>query len=70
MFIAAVVLASKFIEDTNAMAQSIYRLVVPLYHAKEINEMERSFLGKERQNVLALHNNLNSFLSLFELYYT
>lgn len=45
MFIAAVILASKFIEDTNAIAHSIYRLVSPLYPAKEINEMERSFLG-------------------------
>jgi hypothetical protein len=47
MFIAAVVLASKFVEDTNTMAHSIYRLVAPLYNAKEINEMERSFLGKK-----------------------
>ncbi|CAO3627559.1 unnamed protein product [Mucor hiemalis] len=45
MFIAAVILASKFVEDTNKIAHSIYRLVAPLYSAKEINEMERSFLG-------------------------
>ncbi|KAG2235369.1 hypothetical protein INT48_004988, partial [Thamnidium elegans] len=45
MFIASVILATKFIEDTNTIAHSIYRLVSPLYRAKEINEMERSFLG-------------------------
>ncbi|KAI9472170.1 MAG: cyclin domain-containing protein, partial [Benjaminiella poitrasii] len=45
MFIAAVILASKFVEDSNKIAQSIYRFVAPLYNHKEINEMERSFLG-------------------------
>ncbi|KAI7904048.1 uncharacterized protein BX663DRAFT_506209 [Cokeromyces recurvatus] len=45
MFIAAVILASKFAEDSNKIAHSIYRLVAPLYNHKEINEMERSFLG-------------------------
>ncbi|RCH82822.1 hypothetical protein CU098_002798, partial [Rhizopus stolonifer] len=44
IFIAAVILATKFIEDKSTITQSIYRLVAPLYHAKEINEMERSFL--------------------------
>ena len=54
MFIAAVILASKFVEDANTMAHSIYKLVAPLYNAREINEMERSFLGKEKLNFFHL----------------
>ncbi|KAI8881363.1 hypothetical protein K501DRAFT_295898 [Backusella circina FSU 941] len=44
MFIASVILASKYVEDSNKMAHSIYKFISPLYHSKEINEMERSFL--------------------------
>ncbi|KAI8354566.1 cyclin domain-containing protein [Choanephora cucurbitarum] len=46
IFIAAVVLATKFIEDKSTITQSIYRFISPLYKARDINEMERSFLGK------------------------
>jgi hypothetical protein len=49
MFIASAILATKFIEDSNTIAQSIYRLVSPLYNSKEISEMERSFLGKKQK---------------------
>lgn len=54
MFIAAVILASKFVEDNNKIAHSIYRLVAPLYSAREINEMERSFLGVVKVNASSL----------------
>ncbi|CEG68625.1 Putative Cyclin domain-containing protein [Rhizopus microsporus] len=45
MFIAAVVLASKFIEDSNSIVQSVHKFVSPLYSPREVNEMERSFLA-------------------------
>lgn len=60
MFIAAVILASKFVEDANTMAHSIYKLVAPLYNARAINEMERSFLGKRHC----------SFFFLFSIIYS
>ncbi|KAL9540936.1 hypothetical protein MBANPS3_009403 [Mucor bainieri] len=59
MFIAAVILASKFVEDANTMAHSIYKLVAPLYNAREINEMERSFLGVVKYDL---------FVNLAEVY--
>ncbi|CAO3670440.1 unnamed protein product [Rhizopus stolonifer] len=45
MFIAAVVLASKFIEDSNTMTHSIHKFISPLYNSRQVNEMERSFLA-------------------------
>lgn len=51
MFIAAVILASKFIEDSSKIVHSIYKLISPLYNAKEISEMERSFLGVIKVNL-------------------
>ncbi|KAI9264416.1 cyclin domain-containing protein [Sporodiniella umbellata] len=45
MFICAAVLASKFVEDSNRMARSIYRFTGPLYTPKDMNEMERYFLS-------------------------
>ncbi|CAO0803014.1 unnamed protein product [Mucor circinelloides] len=72
MFIAAVILASKFVEDANTMAHSIYKLVAPLYNAREINEMERSFLGKRSYDFFSfffffpVYNNLlNIYVHLF-----
>lgn len=67
MFIAAVILASKFVEDANTMAHSIYKLVAPLYNAREINEMERSFLGKRHLRFLfSIFNHLlNIHVHLF-----
>ncbi|CAO3641427.1 unnamed protein product [Mucor fragilis] len=67
MFIAAVILASKFVEDANTMAHSIYKLVAPLYNAREINEMERSFLGKRHLRFLFFIFNhlLNIHVHLF-----
>jgi hypothetical protein len=46
MLIAAIILASKFIEDHNTTTRSIYELLSPLYNKVDINEMEKSFLGK------------------------
>ncbi|KAI8637667.1 hypothetical protein BD408DRAFT_424105 [Parasitella parasitica] len=59
MFIAAVILASKFVEDMDLKAHSIYKLVAPLYNARDINEMERSFLGVVKYNL---------FVNLAEVY--
>ncbi|KAI9026672.1 cyclin domain-containing protein [Phycomyces nitens] len=51
MFLAAVVLASKFADDNNSVTHSVYRFVSPLYSRKELNEMERSFLGVIKFNL-------------------
>ncbi|KAG2221504.1 hypothetical protein INT45_008829 [Circinella minor] len=45
LFLASVVLASKFLEDSYPVARSIYRVVAPVYSMAEISVMERSFLG-------------------------
>ncbi|CAO3648815.1 unnamed protein product [Mucor hiemalis] len=45
LFLAAMIVATKYIEDHSSHAVSIYRIVSPLYTSKELNEMERSFLG-------------------------
>ncbi|KAI8880187.1 cyclin domain-containing protein [Backusella circina FSU 941] len=45
MLIAAIILASKFIEDHNTITRSIYNLLSPLYNKADINEMEKSFLA-------------------------
>jgi hypothetical protein len=43
--LAAIIIATKYIEDHNAHALSIYKIVSPIYASKELNEMERSFLS-------------------------
>ncbi|KAI8087661.1 cyclin domain-containing protein [Gilbertella persicaria] len=45
LFLAAMIVATKYIEDYNSHATSIYKIVSPLYTSRELNEMERSFLG-------------------------
>ncbi|KAI8386886.1 cyclin domain-containing protein [Blakeslea trispora] len=45
LFLAAIIVATKYIEDYKSHASSIYKIVSPLYSPKELNEMERSFLG-------------------------
>ncbi|KAG2195352.1 hypothetical protein INT46_010950 [Mucor plumbeus] len=45
LFLAAMIVATKYIEDYASHAVSIYRIVSPLYTSRELNEMERSFLG-------------------------
>ncbi|CAO3611386.1 unnamed protein product [Mucor fragilis] len=45
LFLAAMIVATKYIEDYASHAVSIYRIVAPLYTSRELNEMERSFLG-------------------------
>jgi hypothetical protein len=39
------IIATKYIEDNSNYVTAFYKVVAPLYSAKEINEMERSFLG-------------------------
>jgi hypothetical protein len=39
------IVATKYIEDCTSHAVSIYKTVSPLYTSRELNEMERSFLG-------------------------
>ncbi|KAI9256196.1 cyclin domain-containing protein [Sporodiniella umbellata] len=51
MFIASIVLASKFTEDSSRMTQSILKFISPLYSLKEVNEMERSFLAVVKFNL-------------------
>ncbi|KAF7732307.1 hypothetical protein EC973_005203 [Apophysomyces ossiformis] len=45
LFLAAVLVASKFLEDCNTHAASIFKAVSPVYTPRELKEMERSFLG-------------------------
>ncbi|KAI9470841.1 MAG: hypothetical protein EXX96DRAFT_611992 [Benjaminiella poitrasii] len=45
LFLAAMIVATKYVEDDVSYATSIYRIVLPLYSKKELNEMERSFLN-------------------------
>ena len=45
LFLAAILLASKYIEDHNRLTKSIYRAVAPLYGPRDLAEMERSFLA-------------------------
>lgn len=45
LFLASVVLASKFLEDSNPVARNIYHVVAPVYSAEDLTVMERSFLA-------------------------
>ncbi|ORZ22248.1 hypothetical protein BCR42DRAFT_405781 [Absidia repens] len=45
VFLAAVILACKFNDDSKSCVQSIYRCVSVVYSNVELNEMERSFLS-------------------------
>ncbi|ORZ17925.1 hypothetical protein BCR42DRAFT_350379 [Absidia repens] len=45
VFLAAVILACKFSDDSKSRVQSIYRCVSVVYNNIELNEMERSFLS-------------------------
>ena len=45
LFLASMIVATKYIEDYKSHASSIYKIVSPLYSSKDLNEMERSFLG-------------------------
>ncbi|CAO3691755.1 unnamed protein product [Rhizopus microsporus] len=45
LFLAAMILATKYIEDHSGHAVHIYRVVSPIYTPRELNEMERSFLN-------------------------
>ncbi|ORE07830.1 cyclin domain-containing protein [Rhizopus microsporus var. microsporus] len=45
LFLAAMILATKYIEDHSDHAVYIYRAVSPIYTPQELNEMERSFLN-------------------------
>ncbi|KAI8082707.1 uncharacterized protein BX664DRAFT_361011 [Halteromyces radiatus] len=45
VFLAAVLLACKYNEDSKSLAQAIYRCVSVVYTNLDLNEMERSFLG-------------------------
>ncbi|KAI8380997.1 cyclin domain-containing protein [Radiomyces spectabilis] len=46
LFLAAVLLALKYIEDSKKHISLLYHVVSPLYTRNDLNEMERSFLGK------------------------
>ncbi|KAG1045249.1 hypothetical protein G6F46_011440 [Rhizopus delemar] len=67
LFIVAVVLASKFIEDSDGVTQSIHSFISPLYSARELNDMERSFLGKEYIIPLTLFDFLKLTLTSFSI---
>ncbi|KAI9322701.1 cyclin domain-containing protein, partial [Dichotomocladium elegans] len=45
LYLASVVLASKFVEDSHTVARYVYRVCAPVYSANDITVMERSFLG-------------------------
>ncbi|CAO3649018.1 unnamed protein product [Cunninghamella echinulata] len=45
VFLAAVLLACKFNEDSKSRVLAIYRCVSVVYTNREVTEMERSFLG-------------------------
>jgi hypothetical protein len=45
IFLAAVVIASKYTEDYSLQATVIRATIAPVFSAREMNEMERSFLG-------------------------
>ncbi|CAO3701318.1 unnamed protein product [Rhizopus stolonifer] len=45
LFLAAIIIATKYIEDYSAHVISIYKIVSPIYSSKELNEMERSFMS-------------------------
>ncbi|KAI7900823.1 uncharacterized protein BX663DRAFT_516640 [Cokeromyces recurvatus] len=44
LFLAAMIVATKYVEDDASYTLSIYRIVLPLYTYQQLNEMERSFL--------------------------
>ncbi|CAO3682008.1 unnamed protein product [Rhizopus stolonifer] len=62
MFISATVLASKFIEDSKSMTQSIYKFSSPLYSSKDVNNMERYFLS-----IINVRNHICFFFFFFLL---
>ncbi|KAG2183392.1 hypothetical protein INT43_006398 [Umbelopsis isabellina] len=45
IFLAAIVIASKYTEDYSLQATVIRATIAPVFSAREMNEMERSFLG-------------------------
>ncbi|KAI8333454.1 hypothetical protein BC941DRAFT_434762 [Chlamydoabsidia padenii] len=45
VFLAAIILACKFNDDSKSRVQSIYRCVSVVYTNVDVNEMERSFLA-------------------------
>jgi hypothetical protein len=45
VFLAAIILACKFNDDSKSRVQSIYQCVSVVYTNIDVNEMERSFLG-------------------------
>ncbi|KAI8977009.1 cyclin domain-containing protein, partial [Mycotypha africana] len=62
LFIAAVILASKFIEDSNRISQAVYKFIAPLYDFKIVNEMERSFLGVVKYNLFINLDEVDNFM--------
>ncbi|KAI7872448.1 hypothetical protein BDF14DRAFT_1753581 [Spinellus fusiger] len=62
MFLASVVLASKFVDDGNTVTHAVYRAVAVLYTREELNEMERSFLGVINFNLYVSLNQVTCFL--------
>ncbi|RCH85551.1 hypothetical protein CU097_007562 [Rhizopus azygosporus] len=66
MFIAAVVLASKFIEDSNSIVQSVHKFVSPLYSPREVNEMERSFLAVVKYNLFVNLIEVDQFIKQYK----
>ncbi|CAO3658076.1 unnamed protein product [Rhizopus stolonifer] len=55
LFLSAIILATKYIEDHGTHTVTIYKFVSPIYALKELSEMERSFLDflkVKKKNVL------------------
>ena len=45
IFLASILLASKYIDDSSFVTKTIHRTIAPLYTSRDVADMERSFLG-------------------------
>ncbi|RCI01083.1 hypothetical protein CU097_015592 [Rhizopus azygosporus] len=62
LFLAAMILATKYIEDHSGHAVYIYRVVSPIYTPQELNEMERSFLNILKFNLYVDSDQVDKFV--------
>lgn len=45
IFLASILLASKYIDDSSFVTKTIHKTIAPLYSSREVADMERSFLS-------------------------
>ncbi|CDS08283.1 hypothetical protein LRAMOSA02231 [Lichtheimia ramosa] len=62
LYLASVILASKFLEDSHTVSRDVFRVCAPVYSAQEISVMERSFLGVIKYNLFVKWEEITQFV--------